>query len=113
MNRETLPNPASTDYVIQRFSLDVNEAELWLKPTGLQNVPPGFQPFIRVVGNVMEFGIERVPAAGSAPAPVAKADGLDGLSIPDLQTKCARKGIAYAADDTKTTLVMKLRGKLS
>ena len=77
---------------------------------GLNNVPADSRGFIRLVGNLLEYGVEKIPV-GAKPAPTKADISLDGMSVPELQTKCAMKGIAYDRADNKTVLLAKLKAK--
>ena len=110
MNKTYAPNPLAPDFQIVRIQMNAEDIANWLTDTGLVNVPVGFRGYARVSGSLWEYGIEPIPkgAAGAVVAPVG-GDTLDGLSVADLQTKCARSGITYGKEDGKVALIQLLR----
>jgi len=105
-------NPDIEGRKIVRLILNDGDLEFWSKPTGLENIPMGFRGFSRASGNILEFGIEKIPAGGAgAVIPPQGGDMLDGKTLAELQTLAARKGVKYSPNDDKPTIIQAIRAK--
>lgn len=101
MNRYTVKNTEGP-HETMCFDLAPSEANEW-KKTGVNDVPPGWRPFVRFEGNTLKFGVE--PDVKAAPP----QDKLDSMDTPTLHTLAGRHGIEYTANTPRSELVKKLR----
>jgi hypothetical protein len=106
MNRLILPNPDADGYSLFRLNLNGDELAIWFGKTGVGSPPPGFAPYVTLVGSELTIGIRRESATSPAVKP---ADLYDKMSDADLRSRCGMKGVACTADDNRTALLAKLR----
>ncbi len=112
MNRTTIPNPHDPEKTIVRCQLNEDDMRVWIGDTGLKHPPVGFRGYMRLSGNILEYGLEPIEAGPGVVKPPAGGDDLDGLTVPDLQTKCAMRSIKYdKKTDGKVELIQLLRAK--
>ena len=110
MNKTILDNPAAKGFKLIRIQFSQDERPTFINETGLDNPPPGYRGFARVVKGVFEYGIEP-GESDKAPASTPASDKYDGMSVSDLQTQCAMRSIKYEKGDNATVLIAKLRSK--
>lgn len=112
MRREVIDNPECEGLKIQRIDYRPwPQVQADWDLTIPDTIPPGFEPYVKRVGGVFEYGVRKISGMPEKAQEVKSGTNFDKMSEPELKTWAGQHGVKYDDKPERGVLLARVKAK--